>query len=132
MWRTVAVLAVSIGFLLFAVPPGRALAKRAAPPQVKPVVVDDIEYSAQSELLLDGGKPAGSVAYLVASDVKSKKTLWKLPVYEVRFDRSKETDVQDVRIALIEAEGTNLVIQNERKQEFLVDTKAKSVRGLIR
>jgi len=58
--------------------------------------------------------------------------MWKLPVYEVRFRRDLETDVQEVHISAVEADGQQVLVKTERGLEFLVDPRARSVRGLIR
>ena len=110
-----------------------AQAKRAAPARVQPLVLDGVRYSAGSERTLDAnGKPVGMAATLFAEDARTDKPLWKLPVYEVRFLKDLETDVQEVHVSAIEADAQRLIVRNERGLEFLVDPKTRSVRGLIR
>lgn len=110
-----------------------ASAKRAAPAPVKPLVIENVRYSADAERHLDPkDTPARLTAYVLAHDTATDKLLWKLPVFEVRFQDGLETDVQEVHITAITAEGKNLVVQTESRQEFLVDPQARTVRGLIR
>ncbi len=110
-----------------------AQAKRVAPARVQPLTLDGVRYSAGDEKTLDaGGKPIGMTASLTASDAKTGKAMWKLPVYEVRFRRDLETDVQEVHISAVEADGQQVLVKTERGLEFLVDPRARSVRGLIR
>lgn len=111
----------------------RASAKRAAPAPVKPLVIENVRYSADAERHLDPKDgPARLTAFLLAHDNATDKLLWKLPIYEVWFQEGLETDVQEVHITAITADGKNLIVQTEGRQEFLVDPQTRTVRGLIR
>jgi len=110
-----------------------AQAKRVAPARVQPLTLDGVRYSPGDEKMLDaGGKPVGMTASLTASDAKTGKAMWKLPVYEVRFRKGLETDIQEVHISAVEADGQHVIVKAERGLEFLVDPQTRTVRGLIR
>ena len=59
-------------------------AKRMAPKLAKPVVHDGITYSTEG------------MGFLVAK--KDNKLLWKVQVYQIKYNPSLEKDVQDVFI----------------------------------
>jgi hypothetical protein len=77
-------------FSAIVVAPCLALAKRAAPPKVEPVIHDGIGYVAPND---DGRR-----AYIEAWDVQTKKKLWELTVFTNRIEPGLEEDVQWVFI----------------------------------
>ena len=102
-------LACCLAALALAVAP--ALAKRAAPAPVAPVVVGEVEYSV----------PLGEMGFVVATDVKTRKELWRVRVYEVRIDPNLEEDVQHVFIKSLTHERGMLIVTNERGDTFTLD-----------
>jgi len=117
MNRTSIFLAVCI-FLLGAIAPG--LAKRSAPADVAPVVIQGIEYSA----------PHDAMAFVVARNVSSGKELWRVRIYEVRVKAGLERDVQDVFITSLTEKNGALLIANERGEKYALDLKTRKVTRL--
>ena len=103
-------------------------AKRAAPPRVAPVTIDDVEFAA-----IPWGKARGlgqNGGYLAARDPATGKEVWTLKVYDVVYDPKLEGDVQDVFITALakSASGHELVVTDERGRRYLVDPKTRNVR----
>jgi hypothetical protein len=103
-------------------------AKRAAPPKVAPVTIDNVEFAA-----IPWGKARGlgqNGGYLAARDPATGKEIWTLKVYDVVYDPKLEGDVQDVFITALakSASGHELVVTDERGRRYLVDPKTRSVR----
>jgi hypothetical protein len=95
-----------------------AMAKRIAPKEVKPVVVKEVEYTA----------PTDAMGFVVATDMKTKKELWRARVYEVTYIEDLETDVQDVFITRLVVEGNTLVVTNEKGVQYVLDLATQKVR----
>ena len=94
-----------------------ALAKRAAPKPVATVVLNAVEYSA----------PLDQMGFVVATDVATRKELWRVRVYEVRVDPALERDVQDVFITSLTVEKGMLVVANERGDRYTLDPATRKV-----
>lgn len=104
------------------------MGKRAGPPKVASVVVDDVEFAA-----IPWGKARGlgqNGGYLAARDPATGKEIWTLKVYDVVYDPKLEGDVQDVFITALQksASGHELVVTDERGRRYLVDPKTRGVR----
>src|SRR5215475_12309617 len=85
--------------------PFAALAKRAAPAEVEPVIYQGIRYIAPND--------DGSRAYIEAWNVQTNKKLWDLTVFTNRIDPKLEEDVQCVYIkALTVVDGVLLLRRN--------------------
>jgi hypothetical protein len=101
--------------------------KRAGPPKVAPVAIDNIEFSA-----IPWGKARGfgqNGGYVAAIDRATGKELWTLKVYDVRYDPALEDDVQDVFITSLakSASGRELIVTDERGHSYIVDPQTRSV-----
>jgi hypothetical protein len=107
-------LAVLVPLLLAATP---ALAKRAAPKPVTPVVVNAVEYSA----------PSGQMGFVIATDTTSHKELWRERIYTVKIDPALERDVQDVFITSLVEEKGSLIVTNERGESYALDLATRKV-----
>ena len=94
-----------------------ALAKRAAPAPVAPVVVGGVEYSV----------PLWEMGWVVATDVKTRKELWRVRVYEVPIDPALEADVQHVFIKALVHEGGVLIVTNEKGDSYALDPATRNV-----
>lgn len=101
--------------LAIAIPP--ALAKRAAPAEVAPVTVGEVEYSV----------PLWEMGFVVAKDVKTRKELWRVRVYKVTIGPKLEEDVQHVFIKSLSHEGGMLIVTNERGESFTLDPATRQV-----
>ena len=100
---------------VFALP--SAEAKRAAPKPVAPVVANGVAYSA----------PHAAMGVVVATDVATRKELWRETVYTIRIDPELERDVQDVFITALSVEGGVLIIENERGERYALDLATRRV-----
>ncbi len=115
MSRSVLIL-VAVALLL----PSLALAKRAAPAKVEPVIHEGIRYVAPND---DGRR-----AYIEAWDVQTNKKLWDLTVFTNRIDPNLEEDVQSIFIKALNIRDGALVVTSERDKIYQVDLKTKTVR----
>src|SRR4051812_43764312 len=97
-----------------------AEAKRSAPTDVAPVVVGQVEYSA----------PHDAMGFVVATDIKTHRELWRKEIYRVTIDPKLERDVQDVFIKSLVLEHGKLTITNERGKRYALDLSASSVTRL--
>jgi hypothetical protein len=99
--------------------PGLALAKRAAPAKVEPVIHQGVRYIAPND---DGRR-----AYIEAWDVQTNKKLWDLTVFTNRLDPQLEEDVQHVFIKTLRVRDGTLIVTSERDETYRVDLKTKAV-----
>jgi hypothetical protein len=129
-WRLAALLAASI-FIAGAAVAGGSLepsGKRVGPPDVAPVIIDNVEFAA-----IPWGKERGlgqNGGYVTALDPATGKELWTLKVYEIVYDPKLEEDVQDVFIRALakSPSGHELVVTDENDHRYIVDPKTRSVR----
>jgi hypothetical protein len=96
-----------------------ALAKRAAPPKVEPVIHDGIRYVAPND---DGRR-----AYIEAWDVQTKKKLWELTVFTNRIEPGLEEDVQWVFINKLNVLDDTLLVTSERDKTYRIDLSTKAI-----
>ena len=96
---------------------GEVTAKRGAPKPVEPVLAGNVEYSAPHE----------SLGVVVATDIKSKKELWRERIYELHINPALERDVQDIFIATLSVEGGVLIITREDGVSFALDLTTRKV-----
>lgn len=102
---------------------GPAFAKRGAPKIAEPVVSDGVEYRVVHDRYKENGRPRGIRAFVEAWDTKTKKALWRVEVYDVRYRGDLETDVQDVYIKDLKFDKSGLTATDERGKPFLIDPK---------
>jgi len=100
-------------------------ASRAPPPRVAPVFIAGVRYAQVAGDIDTDGQVGGILA---AYDASSRE-LWRLRVYENARRPDLEGDVQDVWFRSMRAEGSLLVIENERGERFEVDPAARRVIG---
>ena len=112
--RASTVVAAVLSFFLASSP---ISAKRPAPKPVLPVVVNSVEYSA----------PPKTMGFVIATDTRSRKGLWRERIYVVRFNPLLERDVQDVFIASLSIERGKLIVINERGNSYAVDLATRLV-----
>jgi hypothetical protein len=96
-----------------------AAAKRAAPPNVEPVIHEGIRYMAPND---DGRR-----AYVEARDVETDKKLWDLTIFTNRIDPKLEEDVQWVFIKTLGVEDGVLLVTSEHDRRYQVDLKRKVI-----
>jgi hypothetical protein len=107
---------------------GGMSAKRVGPPNITPLIIDDIRVEAvhwgkEKELGQNGG-------YIVAYNNTTNEELWLLKVYHVEYDGVMEEDVQDIFIKsiIVTAMPKTIKIVNEKGKSFLVDIGNKRVK----
>lgn len=105
-------------------------AKRIAPKEVAPLVLNGIRYEA-----VVNGRPLGYEhrgGIIAAFDERDGAQLWHLQVYRNQYNEILEKDVQDVFITKIEVatDGKSLLITNERSVRYLLNLGDHSVTKL--
>jgi len=96
-----------------------ALAKRAAPKPVKPVVKDGVEYSA----------PFNREGFVVATWLKTGREIWSRQNYVIKheYKQGLEEDVQTCFVTDLQFNNRKLKITNEQGGEFEVDPESLTV-----
>jgi len=105
-----------------------AEAKRVAPKEVAPLVVDGVRYKVPHFGAFRGRFQNGG--YVDAEDAKTRKLIWSRMVYRVQYDVNREKDVQDVFISEIKVTGGRLVVKTERSEEFEMELASGRIRAL--
>jgi hypothetical protein len=105
---------------------GVALAKRVAPPEVKPLVHQGVTYRAGHARDARGNR--GTVE---AVEVSSGKRLWIVTVYEIPYKAGLETDVQDVFIKSLAIDDGCLRVTDERGKSYCVERETGAVHRVI-
>ena len=100
-------------FSAIAILPCLALAKRAAPPRVEPVIHDGSRYVAPND--------DGRHAYIEAWDIQTNKKLWALTVFTNRVEPRLEEDVQWVFINKLNFLDDTLLVTSERGNTYRID-----------
>ena len=108
-------------------PPGLQ-ASRSAPPIVPPVTHAGVRYEQLDDDRLPGIDPDAN--YVVARDAASNAVLWTLQVYRAEAVPNLESDVQSVyfKTMQLNADGTQLLIDDEIGRHFVIDLATRSVR----
>ena len=89
-------------------------AKRSAPKEVVPIVVNAIRYSA-------------TMNEIIATDTLTNNVLWKKEVYSVVYEESLERDVQEIYIDSLFFRDGSLGIRNEVKQFYFLNLDTQEV-----
>jgi hypothetical protein len=103
---------------------GPAMAKRAGPPVVPPLVHQGVTYRAGH-----ARDDRGNRGTVEATDAAGQR-LWTVTVYEVPYTPGLETDVQDVFIARLGVDGRCLRVTDERGRAWCVDLRTGAVTAL--
>ena len=67
------------------------------------------------------------MGFVVATDTRSRKELWRERIFTVRIDPALEGDVQDAFITSLVIEGGALLITNERGDRYALDLATRKV-----
>lgn len=109
--------------------PAGLAAKRLGPAAVAPVTIgkrrfEVVHWARDRGMGQNGG-------YIAALDRASGKELWLLRVYETRYDKSLERDVQDVFIKSMSKKffSTDLKITDENGRSYVVNTQTRAVKA---
>jgi len=115
----ITVLALGIFFALcaFCIFSNLSEAKRLPPKNVEPVIYNGIIYTA----------PHNKMGYIEAWNLDTGEKLWELKVYDVDYDSSLESDVQDVFITSLSISGDKLIAINEKNDKYEIGLKTKEV-----
>jgi hypothetical protein len=103
----------------FYMTPRKSMAKRVAPPELPSITHEGVSYSA---VYVGVGRDE-PVCTVNAVDAKSGEQIWKTDLYHVRYDKFKETDVQDVWPRSMSIDGDDLRIENEKSQTFWLNLR---------
>jgi hypothetical protein len=106
-------------------------AKRAAPKDVEPVVDHGEKYLAPhvtADYIKAHGDPKCPIGCVEAWSIKSGKLLWRVQVYETKYDETMEHDVQDDFINALQFKDGNVLIQTEHGNRFIVSIKTHEVK----
>lgn len=91
------------------------LASRAfAPPQINPLIYNDIKITASNSTPDDMG-------IVQAFNTKTNNLLWSKKIYKVRINPNVEEDTQLVFITEMKFEDDKLIVVNERQDQYIVD-----------
>jgi len=102
-----------------------AMAKRAAPADVPPLMIGNVRYEAP-HFTNPCDQNGGCV---VAYDTLTNAVLWSVKVYCTHYDTSLETDVQDVFIASLVVENGRILVTDEKGRHFAIDPANQEVTG---
>jgi outer membrane protein assembly factor BamB len=110
--------------------PQLALAKRGEPKPVLPIVSNGVKYIAPSVMpkyrSIYGNSNCG-IGCVEARNNKNGKLLWKVEVYQIKYDPTIELDVQDVFISALSIDRGKLMVKNEDGVKFSVDLKTRAI-----
>jgi hypothetical protein len=103
------------------------MAKRAAPKEVPAITTDQTVYSVPHVQL-----PQFSMrnpGFVEARHPQTKKLLWRIQIYDIKYDPSLEQDVQDIFIKTMSLDKKNnsLMISDERSRNYVLDLTTKKV-----
>jgi|WetSurSiteA1Bulk_404760.scaffolds.fasta_scaffold00029_4 hypothetical protein len=107
--------------------PSGLTAKRIAPPTVDPVVIGKLRFE-----VIHWGKERGldqNGGYIAAIDTDSGKELWVLKIYSIPYDKTLESDVQDVFIKSMSKAffSDTLTITDEKDRYYKVNPDNRTV-----
>lgn len=102
-------------------------AKRVGPKDVPPLEVKDIRYE-----VIHWGKDRGlgqNGGYIAAMNRSTGDELWVLKIYDIKYDPSLESDVQDVFITSMSRAlfSGKIKITDENLRHYLVDIETRAV-----
>ena len=104
-----------------------AMAKRAAPKDVPPIVTDKATYSVPHVRM-----PQFSMrnpGFVEAHHPETKKLLWRIQIYNIKYDPELEQDVQDVFIKTmsLDKKSNSLLVSDERSRTYVLNLTTKKV-----
>jgi hypothetical protein len=102
-------------------PAAPVAAKRSAPERVCPIVVGSVEYSS----------PGWPMGFIIATDTRTRREIWRKRIYRVRIDPALERDVQDVFITSLTLVDGTLVITDERGRRYALELTTRRVTRLL-
>lgn len=106
---------------IFLLLPSLALAKRVNPKPVQPVEANGIRYTAEGD---------GEDQYVIATDLKTSKELWKVKIFHTRIKFWLEEDVQWIFITNLKLSNNSLFVRDEKSRCYAVDLRSHKVRKI--
>jgi hypothetical protein len=67
------------------------------------------------------------MAFVIASDAKTGKELWRLTIFETKIEPFLEEDVQWVFITRLELKGNSLLVQDERSRCYKIELTTRQI-----
>ena len=103
------------------------MAKRAAPKDVLPIATDNAVYTAPHVKL-----PQFSMrnpGFVEARHPETKKLLWRIQIYSIKYDPTLEQDIQDIFIKTMSFDNKNnsMLVSDERSRTYVLDLTTKAV-----
>ena len=100
-------------------------AKRAAPPEVSPLIFEGITYT----LVTQTSEDLTSSSTLLNALTPEQTLSWSLELYKIIFDPLIETDVQEIYPAsmTIDEARRRLTVTDEQDNKFTVDLTSRSL-----
>lgn len=80
----------------------------SAPKKVKPVIFNNIKYTA----------PNDKMGFVVARNAQTDSVLWQKRIYKIDYNNAIEIDVQDDFIESLQIRKDSLIIHTEHKKIF--------------
>ena len=101
------------------------MAKRAAPKEVPAIASDKATYSVPHVRLPP--LPMRNPGFVEAHHPETKKLLWRIQIYNIKYDPALEQDVQDVFIKTMSLDKKNnsLLVSDERSRTYVLDLTTK-------
>jgi len=116
---TLILLTLTLPMLLL---PPAALAKRAAPARITPIIDHGVRYTAPND--------QHTRAYVQAWNAKTNQMLWEITLFRTIIIPGIEEDYQTVFIARMSLEEGRLIVVAEDGRVFGVDVKTRAVKKL--
>jgi len=103
------------------------MAKRAAPKDVPPIITDNAVYSVPHVRLPQFFMC--NPGFVEARHPETKKLLWRIQIYNIKYDPALEQDLQDVFIKTMSLDKKNnsLLVSDERSRNYVLDLTTKKV-----
>jgi len=103
------------------------MAKRAAPKDVPPIITDNAVYSVPHVRLPQFFMC--NPGFVEARHPEIKKLLWRIQIYNIKYDPALEQDLQDVFIKTMSLDKKNnsLLVSDERSRNYVLDLTTKKV-----
>lgn len=89
-------------------------------PTVKSVEHNGIRYSS----------PGDEMGYIIATDIKTNKTIWTKQIYKVLFNNESSNDFTRSIVNRLSLKDDELQIYNENKEIFHLDINSRIVKKI--
>ena len=107
--------------------PSIAYAVRIPPKPVAPIDYNDVIYSVPHFIYCSNQENQNG-GYILARDKKTKRIKWLIQIYVTKYNKSLETDVQDIFITNIKLDGDFLKIKDEKGRTFTLNINTLEIK----